>query len=302
MRNISKRRGRDRQEFVQALRDENPTVVRKFIDDFDTTFSALEAAAGRITARAPRQEAVTDETLESRGVSLHTTEHSDLPSDMARLAIDPSAPGGRHRRDSVASRENALTGQRAAPMTSRGTEFRGTTGDREPLNADYKKLSPANAGRFFRIGRVFSLIWHENAGNDQNATIGIHDEPIHSEIRRMVVVRENHGNCWAVPINTYKSQGVAKRGLNQDDIDGHAVIHMSGKNASVNADEPAMIKRPIQVDPADQHQYLDRMSRINFTKVHTVEHNVKVMHIGFVSQKSMLRFTQYWDAQAAPRT
>jgi hypothetical protein len=276
LRKIKERSGRDRQKFVESLKAENANVVRDFVDDFDKAFTALDAAAGRTTPRASREAAVIDPALGSQGsvgVSRHGKPKDDLSSGLAGLAIDPSASGrgghatgDRRRRDSVAS-------QGTAPRTSRGTEFRGTTGDQEPLNSHYKKRQPADAGRFFKVGRVFSILWHESSGTGQGAVRGKHGEPVHSKIRRMAVVREGHGNCWAVPINTYGKQGVGKRGFNADDINGHAIIYMTGTSASRAPNEPVMSKSPIEVEPADQDQYLEHMSRINFTKIHTVEHN-----------------------------
>lgn len=52
-------------------------------------------------------------------------------------------------------------------------------------------------------------------------------------------------------------------------------------------------KDPIAVDPASQDQTLDPLSRVNFAKMYTVEHNVKVMSIGTVTKRSMGSFIVY---------
>jgi len=44
----------------------------------------------------------------------------------------------------------------------------------------------------------------------------------------MVVVKERHGYCWCIPINTYKGKGVAKHGLSRQEQAAHATVHMSG--------------------------------------------------------------------------
>jgi hypothetical protein len=58
--------------------------------------------------------------------------------------------------------------------------------------------------------------------------------------------------------------------------------------------ETDMNKKPIAVDKASPDQKLDAMSRINFSTVHTVMWNVKVMNVGRVTQESMPRLVAYW--------
>lgn len=59
-------------------------------------------------------------------------------------------------------------------------------------------------------------------------------------------------------------------------------------------EEADMTKMPIAVDKASTDQTLDKMSRINFSIVHTVMWNVKVMNVGKVTQESMPRLVTYW--------
>ncbi len=48
------------------------------------------------------------------------------------------------------------------------------------------------------------------------------------------------------------------------------------------------------VEPADPSQNLDRLARVNFAKMYTVEHNVKVMPVGQVSKSSQNLLRGYW--------
>ena len=95
-------------------------------------------------------------------------------------------------------------------------------------------------------------------------------------------------------INTYNEQGVLKRGLSADDRNKHTVVYMTGNQPTRLADEHLMNKQPIAVDPASPDQRLHQMSRLDFRRVHTVEHNVKVKDIGQVSQRSMPYLLTYW--------
>ena len=111
----------------------------------------------------------------------------------------------------------------------------------------------------------------------------------------MIVVKEGHGFSWCVPITTYAGRGVAKPGLSKIDRLAHAVIYMEGADARLTAaDADMMDKNFIAVHPAAADQKLDEMSRINFSKVHKIEHNVKVMDVGKISRDAMRDFRDYW--------
>jgi hypothetical protein len=55
-----------------------------------------------------------------------------------------------------------------------------------------------------------------------------------------------------------------------------------------------MIKEPLAAETFPD-QKLDPMSRINFGKIHTVEHNEKVCPIGKIAKESLPKFKQYAD-------
>jgi hypothetical protein len=95
-------------------------------------------------------------------------------------------------------------------------------------------------------------------------------------------------------IYTYGEQGVLKSGLSADDRKAHAVIYMTGARPTNLQDEHLMNKEPIAVDPASPGQRLNKWSRLDFRRVHTVEHNVKVKNIGQVSRGSMPYLTNYF--------
>lgn len=54
-----------------------------------------------------------------------------------------------------------------------------------------------------------------------------------------------------------------------------------------------MTKRPIAVYPSTPREKLDQMSRLNFGKIYTVEHNVKVRDVGKVTETSKVDFEGY---------
>ena len=97
------------------------------------------------------------------------------------------------------------------------------------------------------------------------------------------------------PIHTYSGKGVTKKGLSRQDIERHAVIHMQGTSSSPRADEHGMmVKQAITVSAASPEQKLDPMSRLNFGKPYTVEHNIKAMDVGMVLRDSLPFLESYF--------
>jgi hypothetical protein len=95
-------------------------------------------------------------------------------------------------------------------------------------------------------------------------------------------------------IYTYGEQGVLKPGLSTNDRKAHTVIHMTGAQPTGLQDGHLMNKEPIAVEPASPDQKLNKWSRLDFRRVHTVEHNVKVKNIGRVAKKSMPYLESYF--------
>lgn len=85
------------------------------------------------------------------------------------------------------------------------------------------------------------------------------------------------------PILTYGKQGTAKNGVKPDD---HAIIYTSGQPPDLLPNEPALHKNPIRVVPESRRVKLAPESRVNYSKLYTVEHNVKVCFIGKIALDS----------------
>jgi len=173
----------------------------------------------------------------------------------------------------------------------------GTEGDEENLDPSYYKRS--NPNEFFRVGKVFALLWHEQAGDNGTVLSPVgnsyykvkHGEYVYSHIRRMVVVQEQRGCSWCLPIHTYGRRGSGKPGI---DLEAHAIIHMEGEPPERTEMDAGIVKEPLEVKPDSRREKLHPLSRLNFSKVYTVEHNVKVKSIGRISKQSMPNFKIYW--------
>jgi hypothetical protein len=97
------------------------------------------------------------------------------------------------------------------------------------------------------------------------------------------------------PINTYNGKGVTKHGLSDDNRRAHSIVYMTDTRPSCLPGEKAfLVKKDIAVQKASDDQKLDPMSRLNFGKIYTVEHNVKVMSVGRVTRESLPVLRGYW--------
>lgn len=72
---------------------------------------------------------------------------------------------------------------------------------------------------------------------------------------------------------------------------------MENQPAFQSDDENNIVKRSIQVKPATSRGSLHRMSRLNFGKIYTIEHNVETRDIGQVTQKSLVWLTKYFEEE-----
>jgi hypothetical protein len=97
-------------------------------------------------------------------------------------------------------------------------------------------------------------------------------------------------------ITTYRGQGPSKKGLTREEVENHAVVYASGTKPFTLPTEQGMIKDPIEVMMATPDQKLDKMSRLNFQKIYSVEHNVQAMDVGLVSRRSIPYLLAYWQS------
>ncbi|KAL4897977.1 hypothetical protein BDV59DRAFT_168999 [Aspergillus ambiguus] len=171
-------------------------------------------------------------------------------------------------------------------------------------NTSQSRLDPGykrRARNFFTRGRVFSVLWHENPGSvtKTNATSvyeTAYGEQVFSRIRRMVVIKEYDHCAWCFAIYTYRQKGVAK---NAADASKHAIIYTQGTRPVRAHGEPPMLPEALEVQTHNLEHRLDPMSRLNFGKLFTVEHNVKVLHIGKIAERSMDAFLDYARCELA---
>jgi len=86
------------------------------------------------------------------------------------------------------------------------------------------------------------------------------------------------------PILTYGGQGTLKHGIHPED---HAMIYTLKRGEGIPDPLPNEVlrKRPVRMIPSSERHKLDDASRLNYAKIYTVEHNVKVQFVGHIDRK-----------------
>lgn len=152
------------------------------------------------------------------------------------------------------------------------------------------------------LEKVFKMLWPEPSGQDTQGGTQIsyaNEESFAYKIRWFVVIRGGSDYSSCLPIQTYGGRGVAKPTLIKSQ---HAIIHTSKRPPNPTASElpnakqrEDVMKTPIRVKPRSISDQMDPTSRVNFFKIYTIEHNIKVYEVGDVHQDSVRRFQRHFD-------
>jgi hypothetical protein len=111
------------------------------------------------------------------------------------------------------------------------------------------------------------------------------------KIVRFVVVAKKPAHSICLRISTYDKQATTKPGLNPSD---HAAVIPQGGTFTQHWKGEYLTKLPLEVKVENPGVSIDAMSRVNFAKPYTVEHNIKIQNIGRVVGESVQRLTEYF--------
>ncbi|KAM4061241.1 hypothetical protein HRG_009881 [Hirsutella rhossiliensis] len=140
----------------------------------------------------------------------------------------------------------------------------------------------------FQPGEIFKVHWSEpqGSGNEHAPSVSGRQEiqnrfgtKFFVGFRRFIVIANDLGHSTCVPILTYGGKGCKKRGVKPVK---HGVIHERGHKARLLDGEPKLGFAPVRVEMTEEGEKLSKESRVNYSKLVTVEHNVKVFFIGSV--------------------
>ncbi|KAK4985030.1 hypothetical protein LTR66_008305 [Elasticomyces elasticus] len=136
---------------------------------------------------------------------------------------------------------------------------------------------------------VIRVLWPELAGDTHEGMTEISDGRFSNE--RITLLTSDR------PISTYGNQGSAKPGLKKHE---HAIIWSGGTEPLPGRDErPSRYERPmgrsIKVAHTNPRDYpMLPKSRINFGKMYTIEHNIKVLDFGQVCKECEWSLKLQW--------
>ncbi|KAI9874205.1 MAG: hypothetical protein M1830_010077, partial [Pleopsidium flavum] len=172
----------------------------------------------------------------------------------------------------------------------------GTPGDTEILDPSYRLVNDRDG--FFKSGRVFSMLYIENAGaTAPPGAAGIslvqYGERAYAQIRRFIVVEPKKKQHWSkcICITTYGGRATTKPGVDPKE---HAIIYSGNEIPSKLEGERGLNKDALRVQLVDMSQKLDPRSRVNFGRTFTIQHNVKVKEVGMLTSSDMHKLIWYW--------
>jgi len=150
--------------------------------------------------------------------------------------------------------------------------------------------------RYFQIGKIFKTLWTEPAGGTATdldkgyyRSVGFGQRSF-TKIRRFIVIRKRLHSSLCLPISTYGGQGAAKRDVRAED---HAIVYPTD-DPEPDSDEN-LSKEPFGIIIEEPGETIDPKSRIDFGKVYTVEHNLKVMNVGRIHSADKNRLLRYFN-------
>jgi hypothetical protein len=117
------------------------------------------------------------------------------------------------------------------------------------------------------------------------------------EIARFVMVKAKSSHSLCLRISTYGGQGTTNSGLNPAE---HAAVVPEGGTVELHPAEN-LVHGAIEVKIEGEDVGVDPMSRINFAKIYTIEHNIRVRNVGRVTAISLSEIeTQFLKALGIP--
>ena len=137
------------------------------------------------------------------------------------------------------------------------------------------------------------MLFPELAGDADNHTdITVEErfgERIFAKICWFIVVKEGRGYCTCLSIHTYRRRGVTKLGISARH---HAPLVVKGQKERLLEGEEGLL--PALHVILENESTIDPLARINFSKIYTVEQNVKVRSIGRIAPEDIPELRRHW--------
>ncbi|OAP64081.1 hypothetical protein AYL99_00053 [Fonsecaea erecta] len=281
--------------YLDQLLDEASPARKQLVEEFDKMSAHVQRQVHSTPATSPQQTQTQMRTNNQAQQSVLPFQNSSEISHPSLGALNLPSPSG-------------------GDIGQQGLTTEISRGENKPrLDSSFCLRTSA----FYEPGRVFAVLWHEpysnipgKAGNESRNTYVSDNvsysnrfaEGIYSSIRRMVVVRQDHGCSICIQINSYGQRGLAKFKGSPRDIEAHSIIHMEDTLPQQQPSEPTTNKRPIAVKKTSPgNRGLNEWSRLCYSQPRTVQHTVKAQDIGLVTKECLPYLKQYFQqANALP--
>ncbi|KAF2100859.1 hypothetical protein NA57DRAFT_74458 [Rhizodiscina lignyota] len=166
------------------------------------------------------------------------------------------------------------------------TSSRGLSTSAQPSHLDPRFEVKNKPRKYFKKGRVFRTYWAEPGvdGHTDRATFNEpkFGEPVAAKIRWFLVVEAHHGHCLCVPITRHGGKATLKSGVNPRNYT--ALVPQGQKPAYLEGEEH--FNRPLHII-VESDDEIDIASRVDFSKILTVEYNIKVATVGRIVPDDM---------------
>ncbi|PQE23490.1 Ankyrin repeat-containing domain protein [Rutstroemia sp. NJR-2017a BVV2] len=278
--------------------DTNMTIIRKLIIANKMQLLLQNA----ITVPRATQTNSLESKAEVPAGHYYTSDQtlSSVTDSLAQASLDPNSY-------SVPWSENSTTADTSYP--SRPIPIVRTSNP-YTRNEEFDPRYQVHHSSEFKWGRIFKVLWTEPKGNGGESSTGSstrsqgpYEQSYYSKVRRFLIIKEelgfffmeflqyvgsrgiNHLTDITRSIMTYGSQGTNKTGVHAKN---HAIIYTESPTMMYGERERGLTRRPIRVIPSEPQHKLDPASRLNYAKIYTVEHYVKVWFIGKLAPESEL--------------
>jgi len=167
------------------------------------------------------------------------------------------------------------------------------------LDAKFRLYTERERKVAFRRGSVIAVFWHENYGPkfppdmSNNDRLGpgwvsrVNNEAVYSRKRIFAIVKEGSGFSVGIPISSYGGKGLALNRMSQDQRQAHTIVYALGNTPTRREGEAPFTKEPICIDTSICGETLSSSSRLCYSKPQSIEHNIKIKHLGHVLPKDL---------------
>jgi len=171
---------------------------------------------------------------------------------------------------------------------------------REQLEMGFQVFTGSKLKSVFCRGSLVAVFWHENYGSKVPSKMArlpemppdgrlgpgwvsrIQNEVVYSHKRRFIIVNERSGFSVGIPITSYGGKGLTMKNLNREEQRAHTIVYALGRQPELLEGESPFTKRPICIDTRTSGETLSRSSRLYYSKPQSIDHNIKVKHLGQV--------------------